>query len=332
MSTDARHAAGPGEPARAAAWSLETDDLDELSQAFARWDQRFEQLDGGRFRGRLWLAELGGVQLWTVATNRVVRARGSRAADSFVFSPVSGRTAGSYWRGRELAPGMVNVLAPDAEMDHRTCREYENTSLVVHRGSLERVATAVLGVGLDRLLCGERALEIGACRASALSDRLRDAVLALTPPRDGAAAALRSAADPGDLVAHLVETLAAGRVVDPSRTTAGQRREAVRRVEDHVRAHPERRLGILQLCELSGVSRRTLHYAFLEVTGCTPKDFIKAIKLNAARRELRAIGPGPGHVERVARRYGFDRPGNFAADFHRLFGELPSRSLRPRPR
>ena len=79
---------------------------------------------------------------------------------------------------------------------------------------------------------------------------------------------------------------------------------------------------------MTGVSKRTLHYAFLEVTGCGPGEFVKRIRLNAARRELLALGPGRGHIERVARAHGFDRPGNFAADFRRLFGELPSRFLR----
>jgi AraC family ethanolamine operon transcriptional activator len=307
---------------------VESQDLDEISQDFARWDQRFEQLDGGRFRGWLRLADLGSVQLFDVGSNRVVRARGARPADSFVFSPVTDWNAGSYWRGRTLVPGMVNVLPPEAELDHRTCPDYQHIAMVVHRGLLERIAVAQLGVGLDRLLCSDRALAIDPRDANELSGRLRETVLALSAPPDGVRTPSRPIVDPDDLVVLLLDTLAAGRMVDPFRTTAAQRLAAVRKVEEYVRAFPDRRIGVVELCALVGLSKRTLHYAFLEATGCTPKEFVKAIRLNAARRELRAIGPGPGHVEQVARRYGFERPGNFASDFRRLFGELPSGLIR----
>jgi AraC-like DNA-binding protein len=102
---------------------------------------------------------------------------------------------------------------------------------------------------------------------------------------------------PDELVADLVSSLANGCVVDPYRTTAGQQIAVVQKVEKYIRAFPERRVGVLELRALAGVSKRTLHYAFLEVTGCTPKDFVKAVKLNAARRDLQAIGPGPGHTD-----------------------------------
>jgi AraC family ethanolamine operon transcriptional activator len=331
MRADAASPSG-GVPRPVLTSALETDDLDELGAAFGRWDQRFEQLGAGRFQGRLRFADLGGVQLLCVETNRVVRTRGSRPADSFVFSPVTTEIAGSYWRGRTLAPGMVNVLAPQAEMDHRTCPDYRTDALVVRRDLLEQFAATLIGVGLDRLLCGNRALDIGVEHAVKLAGMFREATLRLVPRPDGERSPPPDPVEPSELVTVLLGTLATGRVVDPYRTTAGQRIAVVRKVEEYVRAFSEDRIGVLQLCALAGVSKRTLHYAFLEVTGGTPKDFVKLIKLNAARRDLLAIGPGPGHVEQVARRYGFNRPGNFAADFRRLFGELPSRYIRQRGR
>ncbi|WP_165229712.1 helix-turn-helix domain-containing protein [Aquisphaera insulae] len=328
MSSDGPSLAGASDPARPMVRAVETDDLDEIRQAFVRWDQRLEQLEGGPFRGGLRLVDLGGVQLLAVRSARVVRARGARPDGSCVFSTVTDRNAGSSWRGRTLGTGMVNVIAPDSEMDHRTCSNYQNVSIVVQIGLLEWTAAALIGVGLDRILCGDRALAIGSRDADELSQRLHTTLLALSTPPDGKGTEAKPLVNPDDLVVLLLDTLTAGRVVDPFRTTTGQRLAAVRKVEEYVRAFPDRRPGVLELCKLAGVSKRTLHYAFLEATGCTPKDFIKAIKLNAARRALRTIGPGAGHVEQVARRYGFHRPGNFASDFRRLFGELPSEFIR----
>lgn len=182
------------QPLRVAA--LETDDLDALSAAFARWDPHVEQLGAGRFLGRLRFAGLGGVQLCCVETNRVVRTRGTRPADSIVFSPVTPEIAGASWRGRSLAPGMVNVLPPQAEMDHRTCLNYRMAALVVRRDLLEQAAATPPGVDLGRIFCDNRAIEAGVGHAVTLAGSPRSASSRDRPvsPRRGLPLPLRRAA------------------------------------------------------------------------------------------------------------------------------------------
>jgi AraC family ethanolamine operon transcriptional activator len=86
-------------------------------------------------------------------------------------------------------------------------------------------------------------------------------------------------------------------------------------------------LTVLDLCQELGVSERTLHYAFQEVRGLSPIAYFKANRLNAVRQELKAAPAGTTTVGEIARRWGFLHSGEFAADYRRLFGELPSQSL-----
>jgi transcriptional regulator GlxA family with amidase domain len=86
-------------------------------------------------------------------------------------------------------------------------------------------------------------------------------------------------------------------------------------------------LTIGDLCAALRTSERTLHAAFREHVGTTPKAFVKALRLGAARQEL--LHPGPNtRVTDVALRWCFLHFGWFAHDYHARFGETPSRTLR----
>lgn len=55
--------------------------------------------------------------------------------------------------------------------------------------------------------------------------------------------------------------------------------------------------------------------------------FLKTCRLNAVRRALKAADSRTETVAAVAVCWGFTHPGEFAADYRRLFGELPSETL-----
>jgi hypothetical protein len=75
---------------------------------------------------------------------------------------------------------MVNILMPHAEMDHRTCSEYCMNAIVVHRDLLEEVTATIIGVGLDRILCDDKALDIGVEQTGKLDGAFHEAALSLS--------------------------------------------------------------------------------------------------------------------------------------------------------
>lgn len=86
-------------------------------------------------------------------------------------------------------------------------------------------------------------------------------------------------------------------------------------------------LAVKDLCRIAGASERLLRYAFLERFGISPKAYLLAVRLNGVRRELRSADPSTTKIVDVAGRWGFWHMGQFAADYRRLFGELPSETL-----
>jgi AraC family ethanolamine operon transcriptional activator len=129
-----------------------------------------------------------------------------------------------------------------------------------------------------------------------------------------------------ECVRRVVAVLAQSSGGDPTEWWSSNRERLVRRAEDYLRACLGEPLSLLDLCRELGVSERTLHYAFQEVRGLSPMAYFRACRLNAVRQELKTA-PDRASVQEIAQRWGFWHPGEFAAAYRRLFGELPSQTL-----
>lgn len=101
----------------------------------------------------------------------------------------------------------------------------------------------------------------------------------------------------------------------------------VRRAEEYIRSHAAEMLTLEQISDVVGCSVRTLTDGFRKARGTTPMSFLRQVRLEGARDDLRR-GAAPGCVSDIALRWGFTHLGRFAADYRRHFGESPSATLR----
>lgn len=86
---------------------------------------------------------------------------------------------------------------------------------------------------------------------------------------------------------------------------------------------PEGPITIEELCKTLRVSRRTLQYCFIELTGMPPAMYLRFVRLNGARRSLKTAAS----VTEAATIWGFWHLGRFAQDYKAFFGEQPSATL-----
>ncbi len=105
-------------------------------------------------------------------------------------------------------------------------------------------------------------------------------------------------------------------------------RQVVEWAEAYVRAHIGNPLPLSRLCRIVGRSERGLRDAFYRVHGVSPKQWMLAERLAAARRALREAQRPTATVTAVATDYGFFELGRFAASYREAFGEAPSATLR----
>jgi len=80
------------------------------------------------------------------------------------------------------------------------------------------------------------------------------------------------------------------------------------------------------------LSPRTLHKAFVSVTGMGPHLYFRHCALNRAREALLKAHPAENKVTAIAADFGFTEIGRFSVRYRELFGESPSQTLAHRPR
>lgn len=106
------------------------------------------------------------------------------------------------------------------------------------------------------------------------------------------------------------------------------RRKILNRIHEALENSSDGLFSLDDLAKTAGISIRTLHNAFIEQTGVSPKRFVRLRLLNTARRELLRAEPGRTRVVDIAAGLGIWEWGRFARDYRALFGELPSETLR----
>lgn len=117
----------------------------------------------------------------------------------------------------------------------------------------------------------------------------------------------------------------AAAVID--RSAPKTRDRAIREALDYIAEHRYEVITVKEICSACNVALRTLNRAFKERFGISPNTYLKQQRLSAVRDDL-LLGPPGTQVSDIANRWGFWHMGQFAGDYRRLFGELPSITLR----
>ena len=76
------------------------------------------------------------------------------------------------------------------------------------------------------------------------------------------------------------------------------------------------------------VTLRAVQHAFQRHLGTTPMTYLRRVRLDRARQELRSASPAHATVTQIANRWGFSSPSRFTAHYRAAYGELPRETLR----
>lgn len=312
-------------------------DVDEHATHISAWQQEYDQLSCGRFAGtvrELWV-DAPRLQVFHEHTGQQTSQRCLPWRGAVWFGiPDGGNSAGLHFAGR-LQPvererivmtahaedgfvlrtpqnfGIYGVVVDEAwwcaelrrlglrpllPMAARPNAPVHTASLPPHRhGALCQTIESMLSLGAS----GEAEQPWGRGALHSLTDRL----LGL----------LAGTAQDVDLA---------------TRWQSSQRRLASVMAARSLVAHPlNHAVSVDDLCRQLHVTPRTLQNHFQSVVGESPNEFLRAVRLNACRRKLRASA-WQDTVQNVAAQWGFFHMGRFSREYKAMFGELPSYTLR----
>lgn len=303
-----------------------TDDIDDFGRLQGGWPLEFEMLAGGRFEGQLEYLQLPGARVVRESLNRALRQHGGMDARSCGFALALGLHGEARFSGQRLGVDAAMVGQAD-ELDLCSPSGFELLGCVVDACLLEEVAEEVFQDQAPPWLRHRVVVGLSPLVHQQLTAAMRLALtqVAARPGLLDEPATLRLLRD--DLVQRWINAMPQALDLRELKSVAARRRVVARACE-LMRSCPEEPLSMLALCRRIGASQRKLTYCFQESLGLSPARYLRLMRLHAVRRELRAAAPGQASVQDLAARWGFWHMGQFATDYRRQFGELPSSTLR----
>ena len=313
-------------PAAGFAMAMRFDDSDALAEAVRGWDLDFRQLDRGRIVARLGHVATGGVLMTECGLTRRMEQHGAPPSGFRTFAIPSNDAMKVRWRGTDHSGENLMLFRPGSDLDsisdsrfHVFTVSIEEELLASAAGPRGLTSFEQLDAGSDVIACSDPVRY----RLRQLAADLMETAMA-RPDRIGDPS-FRQALE-GELVGEILDTVVGSPAIKKrpmARTRSRVLRKAVEIIND--RAHEP--VSISEVEQLSGASTRTLRYAFQESFGVSPKQYLQAFRLNRVRRQLRETRQGVESISEVANAWGFWHMGQFAKDYRKMFGELPSGTL-----
>jgi AraC family ethanolamine operon transcriptional activator len=295
-------------------------DIDEWGQEVG-WDFEYQQIEPGQAI----------VSAYAFGTARCFATRGEFSHSvRQVGVPPAGRitlglpdqnVANFRWCGTTGSGGdIVNFSLPNG-FDGTSQAGFSGFALSFSEALLIEIAEQLgLNVSVPELIRSRALWADAAC----LTARLRRSLERILCDANA-----RNSREAADLFHHGAATeillFISGIPATAEKISVSRRLRSMRRALTWVEDSDKPDMSVDELCRHVGVSAPTLYRGFKEEFGISPQQFLHTRRLARARKELLA-GDARQHITDIANRWGFWHMGQFAADYRRQFGELPSQT------
>lgn len=302
------------------------DDLDEFLTTIRGWNLNWSQLKSGKFRGELFQLGFGDSLFTRGKFNLPFRQRDGAPDGLWTFAIMTNASSPALWRNREISDEAMMILPPGSEGDVVSRPEYDVYTLSFPEKVLTDTAQIAGFRDFRSMIQGARTRVCDRQKMRGLYRKTFQIIEELEDTPSMLANSRLAHYMEYEISRRLLSVLAASNPAaspPPSR----MRDRAVRKAVKYIEENSQEPINLRELCLITGVSDRTLRYGFLERYGITPKAFLQSFRLNGVRRELRRVDPASTKISDIANYWGFWHMGKFAADYRRLFGELPSKTM-----
>lgn len=301
-----------------------------LSQSITGWQQVYDQLSPGHFQGALNELFLGPAQLFMEFSSHALVQTCNTWSNSLWFGIPVQRGQVSQVEGVPIGEDSIAVRSGKAKFQLTTPDNFGFFGIVIKDDLLKRYLEQEHGSECLVKLLSHPVLKIDVAAIDSLRWWLAHTLYNF--PNIAQAESAHAMNFILEETLSRIGLLLGQQARQPRETVSSSHaRRVIQRVRAYVMANSDRCIKVHDLCEQLGISRRALQDCFHKTMGCTPKAYLSAFGLNAVRRELEKMAPEQTTVSDVATRHGFWHLSQFATDYRKFFGELPSQTLRKKP-
>lgn len=295
-------------------------DLDRAAACVRGWKARVTPLGRGPVRGAICETVRPSVRLIRLVTDTSVALEAlPLAAHPDAFFHVGAISAPSLWQGLSVRHDLLMLEEGEVASSFVLPAGCELLVARLDRKRVESVLRALGGADTEPV---QRRTQLRTQTAQTLVE-LRAHIRALLW-YDGLDEGKRIASAEDELYERVASMLAVPAM--PVDLPPETRRRALRRAREYIEARAGERFSLSHLCIASECSERTLRTAFRECYGTTPMAFVKKLRLQGLRRDLRDASSHTT-VLNLALRWGFWHMGHLGRDYGSMFGETPSETL-----
>jgi len=299
--------------------------FEELSAMQFGWGAEFTQLGPARQASMINLVQSGNAGTCRFQFNSDFDQRVYVQPCYYSFGLLESDTSRAMVEGRAVPPGAL-IAFPREDEAHAVSKDgFHGNGIHFKAAFLEAIAETVLKMPLRLLVSAPRIYTLTEPLLSNLRAEMYKWRRMSMPDFPGGAA----------MIARREEALAIAVLnglrdhVETLETPFLNSDKLVKLVLDYVHDQPSEEITAVELCTLADCSQRWMEQSFKKRFGITPKKYVKYLRLSRLRRDL--LQPDQAESQTVidlASVYGFWHMGQLAADYRKVYGELPSDTLK----
>jgi AraC family ethanolamine operon transcriptional activator len=300
-------------------------DFDEFAATLSAWDATIHQLQKGRTETHLTQFNTGDL-LFTIGIFKgITQQQGTPPPFGYTIAVLSDKTSSLNWQKKKVTPNCLMIMPPGSELDVVT-KSHAGVYTITFSGETLR-SQIELNPELEKLF-KQNQLVISSEKAV---DRLRTLISKYQFFLDKNPFLISSKGFSAEVNTEVSKKMAdcLTKCCDfPESRHRVDKSKVWRRIETFFDNCLEPDIKVMDLYRIARVSERTLLRLFKARFGISPKTYINAVRLNGLHRDLKKTGMGKVKIVESANSWGFWHMGQLAKDYKKMFGELPSQTLR----
>ena len=301
--------------------------FEELSAMQFGWEAEFTQLGPAERESRINLVHSDNAGICHFEFNSKFDQRMYVLPGYYSFGLLEANTTRAMVQGKTALPGALVAFPRQDEAHGVSSAGFHGNGIHFKETYLEAIAETVFRTPLRFLVPKARIYSLTGPLLSRLQGEIYKWRQMAEPDFTNTAA----------LLAHREEALAITILnglrhsADIHETPFMNSDKVVKLVLDHVHSEPSGEITAVKMCTLANCSQSWLEHSFKKRFGVTPKKYLKYLRLSRLRENLLHPNEVDGRtVIELASVYGFWHMGQLAADYRKVYGELPSDTLQKR--
>ena len=302
----------------------ETHDFDEQAEMLKGWNQNYLQISSGHYSGYVSDIRFERVHMFLEYTSKALFQQGWLDEESVAVGvPMFANSAGVFC-GSATGRDYVHVFSGQEGFEFYSPSELLMAGITVQRTELMQALTPDEQDALDKNCATAHVFSLETEGLEAIRRFVAQVFVTVGEQPEVLQGGAVAAGIKQTLLSLLAETIL--HINDQSSATLAASRcwKIIAETQEMVREQTDAPLSVTDLCLHFGVSRRMLQNCFQNMLAISPAAYLRAERLNAVRRMLKETDS----VTEAAANWSFCHFGHFSQEYKKLFGELPSATLK----